>query len=125
MCYCLRFTAVITINTAEIIPAKVPELQPPPPLELPDVSGVDGESSVIETPDIVMVNCFVVDRVPYTALTVNLEVPAAVGVPEIVPESLRLSPAGSVTKLRRKHCTLESPSMTRLLSRKEDSLSLS
>lgn len=46
---------------------------------------------------IVSVNCFSSFAEPYTALTVNVEVPAVVGVPEITPdEGLRDNPAGRV-----------------------------
>ena len=39
--------------------------------------------------DIVMVSCFVAKRVPDIAITVNVELPSLVGVPEIVPDVLR------------------------------------
>ncbi len=80
------------MNIAEIIPAMLPELQPPPP-ELPIVPGSCVGSSYCDV-DMVMLSSFVAERVPDTALTVNVDVPVAVGVPEIVPDELRVSPAG-------------------------------
>lgn len=47
-------------------------------------------------PVIVMESSFVALLSPSVALTVKREVPAAVGVPEIVPAALKLNPAGSV-----------------------------
>ena len=47
-----------------------------------------------------MLNCRVPELAPFTALTVNVEVPALVGVPEIVPVlALSESPAGSDPEL--------------------------
>lgn len=43
---------------------------------------------------IVMLSCFVALAEPDTALTVNVDVPAVVGVPEIVPDVLSVKPAG-------------------------------
>lgn len=62
-----------------------PELQPP---LLPPTPPLPPES------DIVMVSCFVAERVPDDALTVKVDLPALVGVPEIRPDVLRLSPVG-------------------------------
>lgn len=47
-------------------------------------------------PVIVMESCFSARLSPSVALTVKREVPAVVGVPEIVPAELKLNPAGSV-----------------------------
>jgi hypothetical protein len=45
---------------------------------------------------IVMLNCCVSFPAPFVALTVNVEIPAAVGVPEITPVSaFSVSPSGS------------------------------
>ena len=44
--------------------------------------------------EIVTVNCFSAAAESYTALTVNVNVPVLVGVPEIVPDVLKVSPSG-------------------------------
>ena len=56
-----------------------------------------GRLSVVITgffTEIVTVNCFSAVAEPYTAFTVNVYVPVLVGVPEIVPEVLNVSPSG-------------------------------
>ena len=47
-----------------------------------------------------MLNCFVPEPDELAALTVNVDVPAVVGVPEIVPVlALRVNPAGRLPEL--------------------------
>ena len=63
-------------------------------LDVVIVSVVTGTGVISE---IVIVNCFSALAVLYVALTVNVEVPAVIGVPEITPdEELSDNPAGRV-----------------------------
>ena len=49
-------------------------------------------SSVLPAEVIVILSRRIPEREPLSAFTVNVEVPAAVGVPEIVPFALSVSP---------------------------------